>query len=329
MSASSLSLTSYCSIHQLINTPISNQFLSFQLTILGSSSATPTSKRHPTAQFLSIHDRNFLIDCGEGTQMQMRRFKLKFTRVNHIFISHLHGDHYLGLLGFLSSLHLLGCTQDVHLYCHEPLKEIIEIQLKYSDTHLKFKIQYHFLTGTKNEIIFEDEKVKVESIPLSHRIPCCGFIFREKAGLLSIRKEMIAFHGISTKEILAIKKGADFTNAEGKVIKNKVLTYPAEPLRSYAFCSDTIYDEALLPSLKKISLLYHEATFMQNMEKRAHETYHSTTVQAALIAKKAQVEKLIIGHFSARYKDLGPMLAESVAVFTNTELAEEGLTFVV
>lgn len=301
--------------------------MSFQLTILGSSSATPTSKRHPTAQYLSFHDRNFLIDCGEGTQMQMRRYKLKFTRVNHIFISHLHGDHYLGLLGFLSSLHLLGCTQDVHLYCQEPLKEIIDIQLKHSDTHLKFKIEYHFLNPQKNETIFEDDKISVESIPLSHRIPCCGFIFREKAGLLPIRKDMIAFHGIGTKDILKIKKGEDFTNELGKVIKNKILTYPAEPLRSYAFCSDTIYDERLISYLKKVSLLYHEATFMQSMEKRAAETFHTTTMQAANIAKKAQVGKLLIGHFSARYKDLHPLLEESREVFKNTELAEEGICF--
>ena len=301
--------------------------MSFQLTILGSSSATPTSQRNPTAQYLTFYDRHFLIDCGEGTQMQLRRFKLKFTRINRIFISHLHGDHYLGLMGFLSSLHLLGCTHDVHLHCHESLKEIIDIQLKHSDTHLKFSLQYHFLNPKQSELIFEDEKVKVESIPLSHRIPCCGFIFKEKPGLLSIRKEMIEYHSILPKDILKIKKGDDFTTSEGKVIKNKVLTYPAEPLRSYAFCSDTIYDEGLIPPLKKVSLLYHETTFMQNMEKRAKETFHSTTIEAATIAKKADVGKLIIGHFSARYKDLAPLLEESQQVFKNTHLAEEGVTF--
>jgi ribonuclease Z len=303
--------------------------LSFQLTILGSSSATPTSKRNPTAQYLSIHDRHFLIDCGEGTQMQLRRYKLKFTRINHIFISHLHGDHYLGLLGFLSSLHLLGCTHDVHIYCQAPLKEIIEIQLKYSDTRLKYPLHFHFLNLNEKEAIFEDEKVCVYSFPLSHRIPCCGFLFKEKPGLLSIRKEMIEFHSISPKEIIQIKKGADFKNAAGKVIKNKLLTYPSPAMRSYAFCSDTSYDESLLPYLKKVSLLYHEATFMHNMLKRAEETFHSTTVQAASIAKKAQVDKLIIGHFSARYKDLAPLLAESQEVFKNTELAEEGNTFII
>jgi ribonuclease Z len=301
--------------------------LSFQLTILGSSSATPTSNRNPTAQHLCFLDRNFLIDCGEGTQMQLRRFKIKFTRINHIFISHLHGDHYLGLIGFLSSLHLFGITQDIHLYCQTPLKEIIDIQLKHSDTHLKFNLVYHFLDTTKSEVIFEDEKVKVESIPLSHRIPCCGFIFREKPGLLSVRKEMISYHLLSTKDILKIKKGEDIVTAEGKVIKNKVLTYPSAPLRSYAFCSDTVYDESLIPNLKKVSLLYHEATFLHAMEKRAKETFHSTAEQAALIAKKAQVQKLIIGHFSARYKDLTPLLEESRQVFKNTELAIEGTCF--
>jgi ribonuclease Z len=301
--------------------------LSFQLTILGSSSATPTSNRNPTAQHLCFLDRNFLIDCGEGTQMQLRRFKIKFTRINHIFISHLHGDHYLGLIGFLSSLHLLGITQDIHLYCQAPLKEIIDIQLNYSDTHLKFNLVYHFLDTKKSEVIFEDDKVKVESIPLSHRIPCCGFIFKEKPGLLSVRKEMISYHQLSTKDILKIKKGEDIVTAEGKVIKNKVLTYPAAPLRSYAFCSDTVYDENLIPYLKKVSLLYHEATFLHAMEKRAKETFHSTAEQAALIAKKAQVQKLIIGHFSARYKDLTPLLEESRLQFKNTELAIEGTCF--
>ena len=259
--------------------------------------------------------------------MQLRRFKLKFTRINHIFISHLHGDHYLGLLGLLSSLHLLGCTHDIHLYCQEPLKEIIDIQLNYSSTHLKFQIHYHFLNNESSEIIFEDDKIKVESIPLSHRIPCCGFIFNEKPGLLSIRKEMIDFHNISLKDIIKIKKGENYITAEGNVINNKVLTYPPEPLRSYAFCSDTIYDERLVPFLKNISLLYHETTFMQSMEKRAKETYHSTTIEAATIAKKAEVGKLIIGHFSARYKDLAPLLEESKSIFKNTLLAEEGVTF--
>lgn len=301
--------------------------MSFQLTILGNSSATPTSQRNPTAQYLTVHDRHFLIDCGEGTQIQLRKFKCKFTRINRIFISHLHGDHYLGLLGFLSSLHLLGCTQTVHLYCQEPLKEIIDIQLKYSDTHLKFPLEYHFLKTNESEIIFEDDKVSVESFPLSHRIPCCGFLFKEKPGLLSIRKEMIAFHGITPKDILRIKKGEDFTTAEGKVIKNKVLTHPPAELSSYAFCSDTIYDEGLIPQIKKTKMLYHEATFMKNLEKRAKETYHSTAEQAASIAKKAHVENLLIGHFSARYKDLKPLLQEAQAVFKNTELAEEGMTF--
>jgi len=301
--------------------------LTFQLTILGSSSATPTSQRNPTAQYLTLFDRHFLIDCGEGTQMQLRRYKLKFTRINRIFISHLHGDHYLGLLGFLSSLHLLGCTQDVHIYCPEPLQEIIEIQLKYSDTHLKFPLHFHFLNTKQQELIFEDDKLSVESFPLSHRIPCCGFLFKEKPGLLSIRKEMIEYYQLKPQDILKIKKGNDFTSPEGKTIKNKVFTYPVEPLRSYAFCSDTIYDESLVNRIKKVSLLYHEATFMQNMEKRAKETFHSTTIQAASIAKKAQVNKLLIGHFSARYKDLNPLLEESKSVFEETELAEEGRTF--
>ena len=301
--------------------------MSFNLTILGCSSATPTSQRHPTSHYLSIHDRHFLIDCGEGTQMQLRKFKLKFARINRIFISHLHGDHYLGLIGFLSSLHLLNCTHEVHVYCPEPLKEIIDIQFKHSDVKLRYPLIFHFLNHKKAELIFEDDKVSVESIVLNHRIPCCGFVFREKPPLLSIRKDKMDYYKILPQDILKIKKGADYKTTDGKLIKNETLTYPPAKLRSYAFCSDTCYDESLLPHIKNVSLLYHEATFMKALKTRAKETYHSTTIDAATIAKKAKVEKLIIGHFSARYKDLEPLLEESKEVFENTVLAEEGIKY--
>lgn len=261
----------------------------FELTILGCSSATPTSTRNPSAQLLNIAERFFLIDCGEATQIQLRKYRIKFQKINHIFISHLHGDHYLGLMGLLSSMHLLGRTNELHLYCPPELQEIIEIQLKHSQTWLKYKVVYHPHRYITNDLIFEDNKVEVRTVVLNHRIPCCGFLFKEKPLLSNISKN----------------------------------TY--EP-RSYAYCSDTCYDERILEAIQGVNLLYHEATFMNEMLDRAKETYHSTTIQAATIAQKAQVKQLMIGHYSARYKELGPLLEEAKSVFKDTLLAEEGLS---
>jgi ribonuclease Z len=300
--------------------------LSSQLVILGCSSATPTTNRNPTAQLLNIHERFFLIDCGEGTQMQLRRYKLRFAKINHIFISHLHGDHYLGLMGFLSSLHLLGRTNELHLYCHAALKEIIDVQLKFSETTLRYPLTYHFYDKNGPELLFEDEKVSVHSIVLNHRISCRGFLFREKPGLLSVRKGKLEQYRIPVEDIFSIKSGEDFTTEEGKIVSNSELTYPRAKTLSYAFCSDTCYDESILDSIKEVDLLYHEATFMHSMQKRAKETYHSTAREAALMAQKAGVKKLLIGHFSARYADLDPLLQEAKEVFENTELAEDGKT---
>ncbi|OFY82519.1 MAG: ribonuclease Z [Bacteroidetes bacterium RIFCSPLOWO2_12_FULL_35_15] len=296
----------------------------FELTILGCSSATPTSKRNPTAQLLNIAERFFLIDCGEATQIQLRRFKLKFQRINHIFISHLHGDHYLGLLGLLSSMHLLGRTFDLHLYCPAELEEIINIQNKYSQTYLKFNIIYHPHKYINADLIFEDERVEVRTILLNHRIPCCGFLFKEKPLLANISKEILIEYHIPVEKIVEIKKGADFITPSGEVIPNqRLVTNKAMP-RSYAYCSDTCYDERIIDVIKGVDLLYHEATFLNNMEERAKETFHSTALQAATMAQKAGVLKLMIGHYSARYKDLEPLLVEAQSVFKNTVLAVEG-----
>ena len=297
---------------------------SFELTILGCSSATPTSKRNPTAQLLNIADRYFLIDCGEGTQIQLRRFKIKFQRINHIFISHLHGDHYLGLPGLISSMHLLGRTADLHVYCPADLKEIIDLQLKASQTYLKFNIVYHFHQYIDNELIFEDDKVRVKAISLSHRIPCCGFVFNEKEQPATISKEIIEKYRIPVEELQHIKLGADFLNARGNIIANEELIMPKPKPRSYAYCSDTIYDERLIHLVYEVNLLYHEATFLHEMEGRAAETFHTTAFQAATIAKEAKVKKLMIGHYSARYKNLQPLLDEAQGVFKNTVLAIEG-----
>jgi ribonuclease Z len=296
----------------------------FELTILGCSSATPTSTRNPTAQLLNVAERFFLIDCGEGTQIQLRKYKLKFQRINHIFISHLHGDHYLGLMGLLSSMHLLGRTVDLHLYSAPELKEIIEVQLKHSQTQLRYTIVYHPHRYIANDLIFEDNKVEVRTILLNHRIPCCGFLFTEKPILPNISIETLKKYRIPVDQIMNIKNGADYITADGTTVPNSELVSQQHQPRSYAFCSDTCYDERIIESIKGADLLYHEATFMDDMKERAKETYHSTTLQAATIAQKAGVKQLMIGHYSARYKDLRPLLDEAKSIFENTVLAVEG-----
>lgn len=300
----------------------------FELTILGCSSATPTSKRNPTSQLLNVADRFFLIDCGEATQIQLRKYKIKFQRINHIFISHLHGDHYFGLVGLLSSMHLLGRKNEIHIYAPIELKEIIDIQHKHSFTKLNYEIVFHALQYDKSKIIFEDDKLFVETILLNHRINCCGFLFKEKPHPKNIIREKIKQYNIPIAEIPKIKAGDDYFNTDGKRIANAELATEAFPIRSYAYCSDTCYDESIIKKIKNVDLLYHEATFMHNMELRAKETFHSTTIQAGTIAKKANVKQLIIGHFSARYKDAEPMLKETQTAFANTLLAVEGEKYI-
>lgn len=294
----------------------------FELTILGCSSATPTSTRNPTAQLLNIAERFFLIDCGEATQIQLRKFKLKFQRINHIFISHLHGDHYLGLIGLLSSMHLMGRTIEMHIYCPAELQEIIEIQFKHSQTFLNYKIVYHPHQYIQGELIFEDDRVEVRTVVLNHRIPCSGFVFSEKQVPPSVTKETIEKYDLSIEEIIAIKGGADFTY-EGQTIENSKLVKRYKP-RKYAYASDTCYDERIIPYIQGADLLYHEATFLHDLLPRAKETFHTTALQAGLIAQKAQVGKLMLGHFSARYKDLQPLLEEAQSNFINTVIASEG-----
>lgn len=294
----------------------------FELIILGCSSATPTSTRNPTAQLLNIAERFFLIDCGEATQIQLRKFKLKFQRINHIFISHLHGDHYLGLPGLLSSMHLMGRTMDMHIYCPGELREIIEIQFKYSQTYLNYNIIYHPHRYVDNDLIFEDEKVEVRTVVLNHRIPCCGFVFSEKPVQPGISKEIIEQYDLTIEDIIAIKNGSDLLY-KGTIIPNARLVRTYRP-RKYAYASDTCYDERILNTIHGADLLYHEATFLDELLPRAKETFHSTALQAGVIASKAEVGKLMIGHFSARYKDLEPLLEEARLKFPNTVLASEG-----
>ncbi len=299
----------------------------FDISILGSSSATPIYQRHPTAQVINIHERFFLVDCGEGTLIQMNRYKIKFHRINHIFISHLHGDHYLGLLGLLSTMHLQGRTIEMNIYGPAPLLEIIDIQLKYSETKLRYQINFFEIDSANPSVLYKDDDIEISTIILNHRIPCTGFLFSEKPRLRKLIKERLQYYQIPVLFYPDLKLGKDFVGDDGAVISNAELTADPRPARTYAFCSDTMYDERILPFVEGIDLLYHEATFLSDKSERATETFHSTAAQAGTIALKAKVKRLIIGHFSARYKNLYPLLEEAKTVFENTSLAMEGDVF--
>jgi ribonuclease Z len=301
--------------------------MTFELTILGSNSATPTFDRHPTAQLLNIRDRYYLLDCGEGTQMQLIKYRIKYHKISHIFISHLHGDHYFGLMGLLSTMHLQGRTNELHIYGHPELMDIIELQLRLSQTILRFGLIFHPFKHFTGAVIHEDDNVLVRSVVLNHRIPCNGFVFIEKKLPRKILMDKIHEYQIPVSSLNNIKKGKDYVGESGKVIPNDELTIASADPRSYAFISDTKYDEYLVEEIKNVDLLYHEATFMHELKDRASTTFHSTALQAAMIAQKAGVIKLLIGHFSARYRDLNPLLEEAKTKFTNTELAIEGTTF--
>lgn len=260
--------------------------------------------------------------------MQLRRFKIRFGKINHIFISHVHGDHVFGIFGLISTYCLLNRKNPLHIYTHPALKNILDDHLKYfHDGAFPFEVVYHFMGSKKTSIIYEDELLTIMSIPLKHRIPTCGFVFREKPKPLNIKKEMIAYYKIPLKDIFKIKSGADFITEEGKVVNNSILTYPPFQQRSYAYCSDTRYTETIVPYLQEVDLLYHEATYSHDLAQRAKETKHSTARQAATIACKSKAFKLIIGHFSARYKDLMPLLEEAREVFPETYLANDGCIF--
>jgi ribonuclease Z len=303
--------------------------LTFELTILGSSSAVPTSKRNLTAHVLNAHERFFLIDCGEGTQLQIRRNKIKFGKINHIFISHLHGDHIFGLFGLISTFSLLNRQTDLHIYAHQELEKILNQHIEYFERTLPFKIVYHYLNSKKNEIIYEDKRITIETIPLKHRIPSCGFLFKEKPHLRNLKKNAVQKYEIPIKEIQKIKEGADLTLANGSIIPNAELTLAPYKHRSYAYCTDTAYAEKIVPILKNVDLLFHEATFTEQLKSQAKKTFHSTAKQAATIAQKANAKKLIIGHFSARYKDVTPLIQEAREIFATTFAAEDGERYVV
>ncbi|MCG8411472.1 MAG: ribonuclease Z [Bacteroidales bacterium] len=298
--------------------------MTFELTILGSSAAIPTSKRNLTAHVLNVHERLFLIDCGEGTQLQLRKNRIRINKINHIFISHLHGDHMFGLFGLISTLNLLGREIDLHIYAHSELEKILTRHMQFFERNMSYKIVFHHIDNKKNEIIYDDGKLTVETIPLKHKIPTCGFLFKEKPFLRNLKKDVVKAFDIPIKEIRKIQEGEDFINDDGDVIENFKLTYPPYKSRSYAYCTDTAYSEKIIPIIKDVDLLFHEATLDAKLKKQAKQTFHSTTQDAATIAQKACVNKLIIGHFSARYKTILPLLKEARKVFKNTVAAEDG-----
>ncbi|GAC1302975.1 MAG: ribonuclease Z [Mucilaginibacter sp.] len=302
--------------------------MKFEVTILGSSSATPIFNRNPTAQVLNINDRLYLIDCGEGTQQQMLRFDVKASRIDYIFISHIHGDHYLGLVGLLSSLHLNGRKKPLKIYGPARLKEIIDLQLSYSETILQYPVEFNFTNPGKAEVIVDNPDVTVETIPLDHRIACTGFLFREKKRLRKLIKDKLERVNIPVEYYTALKKGADYIAPDGQVIRNDTVTIDSEEPKTYSYCSDTLYNEMYFNQIGNSTMLYHEATFLNNMLDRAGETHHTTALQAGQIALKTNTKKLLIGHFSARYKTLNELLDEARSVFPETELAIEGKTFV-
>lgn len=299
----------------------------FELTILGSSSALPTSYRYPTAQVLNILGRFFLIDCGEGTQIQLRRNKIGFSKIKHIFISHLHGDHYYGLIGLISTMNLMGLKNDLHIYAPSELKNLLQPLLDQIKGDMTIKLIFHPLNFKKPQIIYSDKKAEILSFPVKHSISTCGFLFNEAPKKANIKKEAIKNFNIPIAEIRNIKAGADFKTRNGDIIPNKLLTTPPPKPRSYAFCTDTAYHEPILDTIKGVDLLYHEATFLEEMKEFANKTLHSTAIDAANIARLAGVKKLILGHFSARYNNVEVFKIEAKTVFDNTEIAEEGKTY--
>ena len=295
----------------------------FDVNILGCGSALPTTRHYLSAQVVNFRDKLYMIDCGEGTQLQFRAMKLKFQRLNHIFISHLHGDHCFGLPGLISTLGMLGRTSDLHVYAQPEASKIFQPALDYFCRNLSYHVLFHSFDPSQHTLIYEDRAMKVSSIPLSHRVPCAGFLFEEKPKNRHIIREMIDFYQVPFSQINAIKNGADFITPDGRVISASRLTHPAEAPRKYAYCSDTAYSEKIIPIIERTNVLYHEATYTEKDAALAREYFHSSARQAAIIARAAGVGKLVLGHFSARYPDETVLLTEAQELFPNTVLADE------
>ena len=298
-----------------------------KLTILGCYSATPRTLNNTTAQVLEINNHMFLIDCGEGTQVLLRKHKVKFNRIKHIFISHLHGDHFFGLVGLISTFRLLTRETDLHIYGPVGIKELVTLQMKLSDSWTNYNLIFHELISDKSELIFEDEEVEVFTIPLNHRIYTNGFLFKEKEGNRKLDMGLVEDANIHVAYYRKLAQGFDVTNEDGKLIKNKTVTKPGTKPKSYAFCSDTMYKEAIVPLIKNVDVLYHESTFLESHAHLAAKTKHATAKQAATIAKKANAGVLLLGHYSTRYETLEAFKEEANMVFNNVELSEDGKVF--
>jgi ribonuclease Z len=301
--------------------------MTFEVSILGANSAIPTTSRHPSAQILNFNERYYLIDCGEGTQIELRRRGFKFQRIEHIFISHLHGDHYFGLIGLLNTMHLLGRTKEITLHCPAPLRDILQLQFDVAHSKMRFEIRYNFLKENGEGVFFADEYLQVSHAPLAHRIACHAFLFREQAHAPKINKNAVIDNDLTISEINQIKKGASHIRTGEATLPASALCLPPSPLRSYAYVTDTKPSPAYKTMISEVDLLYHESTFADDQAARADETFHSTARQAGVIARECAVKKLIIGHFSTRYHILDTLLKEAREEFPNTHLALEGETF--
>lgn len=297
--------------------------MSIQVTVLGFNSAIPTAHTHTSAQLINVNERFLLIDCGEGTQVQLRKAKIRFSKIDYIFISHLHGDHVFGLVGLISTFQLLGREKTLYIFGPEGIKTFINHQLKLTHSISSFPIEYKELKSTESELIFEDKKVEVYTIPLNHRVYCNGYLVVEKPKLKTLNIEVVKqYPEIETCDYLRLKKGFDFELSNGKIIKNQILTLPAPEPKKYAYCSDTMYKPDIIPIIQGVDLLYHEATFLHELKPTAERTGHSTAKEAAIIAKKAQVKKLMLGHFSNRYQDFKVLLNEAKEEFSATILPQ-------
>ena len=303
--------------------------MSFEVTILGSGAALPTSNRNPTSQYVQCNDRHILIDCGEGTQVQLRKYHVHIQKINHILISHLHGDHFFGLVGLLSSLHLLGRDKGLTIYGPEELEQIIRLQLEVGGAKLGFELQFIALNGKEDRLLYEDKLIEIRTFPLSHRIPTNGFLIREKPKERKLNADRFEEAGLSLTLIPKLKLGVDVELESGEIIYADEYTYPAKPSKSYAFFSDTIFDERIVQYIKNADVLYHEATFLNDKLERAKQTFHSTAEQAAVIAKQAGVGKLLLGHLSARYDNGLKHMEEASKIFGNVRVVEDGETYLI
>jgi len=295
------------------------------VTILGNNSAVPAFDRHPTSQVVTHDGVNYLVDCGEGTQIQMINYKIRRGKISHIFISHLHGDHYFGLVGLLNSFGLLGHQQELHVYAPSPLQEIIEMQLRVADTRLCYQLHFHTISG--EALLVDNDKIEIRCFPTQHRIECYGFSFREKRKPRKLILDSVKQNNIPLSFYDNLKDGEDFITSAGEVIRNEWVTTAAPKGKSYAFCADTRYFEPIIDNIRDMDMIYHETTYLDNLRERAFERFHSTTKQAALIAQKANVKRLLIGHFSSKYDTLEECEKEAREVFPNTDLALEGVTY--